>query len=169
MNLIENEICNVKNKRKAWIDLKLNSLTDLAIIEKLKEAANVGVKIRISARASCSLLGNEDENIISVGIVDKFLEHSRIFIFCNNDNPLYFIGSSDIMIRNLDTRIEVTTPIYDKNLQNELQNIMDIQFKDNVSARCWNSEKENKIRNIPGEKFRTQLEAYKYLKKLNTK
>ena len=168
MELIENEIKNAKKGRNAWIDLKLNSLTDSVVVEKLKEAAEAGVKLRISARASCSLIGNENENIISVGIVDKFLEHARIFIFCNKNKPLYFIGSSDIMIRNLDTRIEVTAPIYNKELQKELQHIMDIQFKDNVSARDWNSQENNEIRSLPGREFRTQHEIYKYLKKLNS-
>ncbi|MDR2009645.1 MAG: polyphosphate kinase 1 [Bacteroidales bacterium] len=169
MTLINNEIKNASKGRKAWIDLKLNSLTDSVFVEKLKEAAKAGVKIRISSRASCCLIGNENENITTIGIVDRFLEHARIFAFCNSNKPLYFIGSSDIMIRNLDLRIEVTTPVYDKNLQKELQYILDVQFKDNVSARDWNSEEKNNIRNMPGKKVRTQEEIYKYLKKINKK
>lgn len=167
MNLIDNEIKNAKKGRKAWVDLKLNSITDAIFIEKIKEAAEAGVKIRVSARASCSIFGEQNKNITAIGIVDKFLEHARIFVFCNKNKPLYFIGSSDIMIRNLDTRIEVTTPIYDKALQKELQQIIDIQFKDNVSARDWSSEEKNLIRNVPGRKFRAQEEIYKFLKKLN--
>jgi polyphosphate kinase len=169
ISLVNNEIKNASKGKKAWIDIKLNNLTDSILVEKLKEAAEAGVKIRISARSSCCLIGDESENIITIGIVDRFLEHARIFAFCNGNKPLYFIGSSDIMIRNFDTRIEVTTPVYDKCLQKELQHILDIQFKDNVSARDWNSEYKNLKREIPGKKIRTQEEVYKYLKKGNKK
>lgn len=167
MELIENEISNKRKGHNAWIDIKVNSITDPAVIDKLKEAAEIGVKIRLSVRASCSLIPIECKNITAVGIVDRFLEHSRIFIFCNADENQYFIGSSDIMIRNLDTRIEVATPIYDKSLQQELKNIMDIQFLDNITARDWRSKEKNSIANGGKEKLRTQEEMYKYLKELN--
>lgn len=168
MELIENEIANAREGKKAWIDLKLNSLTDSVFVEKLKEAAEAGVKVRISARASCSIIPANNKNIEAVGIVDRFLEHSRIFIFCNGCDNLYFIGSSDIMIRNLDTRIEVTTPIYDEDVQKELRQIVDFQFKGNVKARDWASKEENKIVDKGRRKFRIQNETYKYLLKLNS-
>jgi polyphosphate kinase len=168
ISMIDNEIAMAKRGRKAWIDFKLNSLTDSVFVEKLQEAAVAGVKIRISARASCSLIPVESKNITAIGIVDKFLEHSRVFIFCNGGDNLYFIGSSDLMIRNLDTRIEVTTPIYDKEIQKEIKQIVDYQFKGNVKSRDWASKEENKIVNVGKRKFRTQFETYNYLKKLNS-
>ncbi|MDD3740218.1 MAG: polyphosphate kinase 1 [Bacteroidales bacterium] len=167
MELIDLEIINARNGLDAWIDIKVNSITDPVVIEKLNEAAENGVKLRLSVRASCSLIPVKNNNVIAVGIVDRFLEHSRIFIFCNGGNNLYFIGSSDIMIRNLDTRIEVATPIYDKAIQKELKSIMDIQFLDNITARDWKSKEKNSIATGGNEKLRTQGEIYKYLKKIN--
>lgn len=168
MTLIENEITNAKKGKKAFVDLKLNSLTDSIFVEKLMEAADAGVKIRISARASCSLVPISNPNVTAIGIVDRFLEHSRIFIFCNGGNNLYFIGSSDLMIRNLDTRIELTTPIYCPELQNELKQIMELQFRGNVKSRDWASDEQNLIVKNDKPKSRTQYEIYKYLKKLNS-
>jgi len=167
MELIENEITNAANGLDAWIDIKVNSITDPAVIEKLKEAAESGVRLRLSVRASCSLIPAKNKNVTAVGIVDRFLEHSRIIIFCNGGENLYFIGSSDMMIRNLDTRIEVTCPIYDKELQKELQHIMDIQFLDNITARDWSSKERNRIAAGGKDKTRTQEEVYNYLKKIN--
>ncbi|MDR2834992.1 MAG: polyphosphate kinase 1 [Bacteroidales bacterium] len=166
IELIDFEIENSKKGKNAWIQLKINNLTDVAIIEKLIDAAKAGVKIKISSRATCNLIGDKSENIITIGILDKFLEHSRIFAFCNDNQPKYFIGSADLMIRNFDLRIEVLVPVYDKNIQQELQTIFDIQFADNQSARDWNSKEENSLNNslnlIP--KIRTQEETYKFLK-----
>jgi polyphosphate kinase len=167
MELIENEIINARKGLDAWIDIKANSITDPAAIDKLNEAAENGVKLRLSVRASCSLIPAKNKNVIAVGIVDRFLEHSRIFIFCNGGDNLYFIGSSDMMIRNLDTRIEVTSPIYDKTLQKELKQIMDIQFLDNITARDWSSKEKNNIAMGGKDKVRTQEEMYNYLKELN--
>jgi polyphosphate kinase len=168
MSLIENEISFARRGKKAFIDLKLNSLTDSAFVEKLKEAAEAGVKVRLSIRASCSLVPHGNPNINAVGIVDRFLEHSRILIFGNGGDNLYFIGSSDLMIRNLDTRIEVTTPIYDAEIQKELKQIMDFQFRGNVKSRDWASGEENLLVSNGKKPFRTQTEIYKYLKKLNS-
>lgn len=168
MSLIDLEIVNARNGRKAWIDFKLNSLTDSVFAEKLIEAANAGVKVRLNARASCCLSPGENDNMQAIGIVDKFLEHSRVFVFCNGGENLYFIGSSDLMIRNLDTRIEVLTPIYDKSIQAELKQIMDIGFSDNVTARDWSTQEKNLIVSNGKKKLRTQNEVYKYLLKLNS-
>ena len=169
MELIENEIQNAKNGLPAWIDLKLNSFTDSIFVEKIKEASQVGVKVRISARASCSLVSHTNPNLTAIGIVDKFLEHSRVFMFCNNQKPLYFIGSSDLMIRNLDTRIEVCVPIFSKEIQKELKDIFDIQFNDNTKARDWSTKEKNLLINSENNtEFRTQEETYNYLKQLNS-
>ncbi|HOZ30785.1 MAG TPA: polyphosphate kinase 1 [Bacteroidales bacterium] len=165
--LIENEIHNARKGLDAWMDIKVNSLTDPTIIDKLKEAAENGVKIRLSVRASCSLIPVHNKNITAIGIVDRLLEHSRVFVFCNAGDNLYFIGSSDIMIRNLDTRIEVTTPIYDKELQKELRDILDIQFRDNITSRDWSSKEKNTIAIGGEEQIRTQYEVNKYIKNIN--
>lgn len=167
MSLIDNEIAFARRGKKAFIDLKLNSITDTVFVEKLKEAAEAGVKVRLSVRASCSLVPNGNPNITAIGVVDRFLEHSRILIFGNGGDNLYFIGSSDLMIRNLDTRIEVTTPIYDPEIQKELKQIMDFQFRGNVKSRDWASGDKNLLVQNSKAPFRTQMEIYKYLKKIN--
>ncbi|HNQ69072.1 MAG TPA: polyphosphate kinase 1 [Bacteroidales bacterium] len=167
LDLIENEIISSRKGLDAWIDIKVNSITDPVVIDKLNEAAESGVKLRLSVRASCSLIPAKNKNVTAVGIVDRFLEHSRIFIFCNGGDNLYFIGSSDMMIRNLDTRIEVTSPIYDKTLQKELKQIMDIQFLDNITARDWSSKEKNSFALGGKDKVRTQEEIYNFLEKLN--
>lgn len=170
ISLIDNEIINAKNKAEAWVDIKLNSLTDKEMVDKICEAADAGVKVRINARAICTLIPINNPNIKTIGIVDRFLEHVRLFIFCNGGDNKYYIGSSDWMPRNLDNRIEVTTPIYDKNIQKELRAIYDLQFKDNVKARDWRSESENLINNTESKKvIRSQIEIYNYLKNIHNK
>jgi polyphosphate kinase len=105
------------------------------------------------------------ENIEIISIVDRFLEHSRIYIFANSGNPKYFIGSADWMVRNFDHRFEVITPIYDKNIQEELMDIVKIQLADNVKARYINGEPNNvyKPKNNK-EPVRAQFKIYEYLK-----
>ncbi|MDD2386200.1 MAG: polyphosphate kinase 1 [Bacteroidales bacterium] len=169
MDLIENEIKNAQSGLPAWINIKLNSFTDSIFIDKIKEAAEAGVNVRISARAACSLISHTNKNLQTIGIVDKFLEHSRVYMFCNNNDNKIYIGSSDLMIRNLDTRIEVCVPIYSKEIQKELVDIFDIQFRDNTKARDWSSNEHNVIRETrETEKVRTQYEVYNYLKILNS-
>jgi polyphosphate kinase len=170
ISLIDNEIVNAKNKAEAWVDIKLNSLTDKEMVDKICEAADAGVKVRINARAICTLIPINNPNIKTIGIVDRFLEHARLFIFCNGGDNKYYIGSSDWMPRNLDNRIEVTTPIYDKNIQKELRAIFDLQFKDNVKARDWSSESGNLINNSESKKvIRSQIEIFNYLKNIHNK
>jgi polyphosphate kinase len=119
-------------------------------------------------RGICSLVPGVpgmSENIEIISIVDKYLEHSRIFIFCNGGEEKYYISSADWMIRNLDNRVEVATPIYDKNIQNELKNYMEIQFKDSVKARRINEKQNNPYRRLKlNRKYRTQEDTYQYLK-----
>lgn len=166
IKLIENEIESAKEGKEAWIDIKINSVTDTAFINKLMKAVDSGVRVRISARASCSLI-SPNNKLLTIGIVDKYLEHSRIYMFCNRGENKCYIGSSDLMIRNLDTRIEVLTPIYDEDLQLELKEILDIQFRDNVKARDWSTSERNIIISNGKEKVRTQDVIYKYIKSLN--
>ena len=167
--LIENEIRNAKAGKDAYIILKVNSIVDKEMIIKLYKAHAAGVKIKIIVRGMCSLIPGVpglSENIEAVSIVDKYLEHGRIFVFCNNNNELYFISSADWMPRNLDHRIEATCPVYDAELKKELKTILDIQLKDDVKARIINEKQDNPYKkgkvNIKG--VRSQVEIFKYYK-----
>ncbi len=112
-------------------------------------------------------LPGKSENIEVVSIVDRFLEHSRIYVFANGENPLYYISSADWMVRNLDHRFEVTTPIKDKSIQKELLDMLNIQLSDNCKARLLNTEVVNqyKAKDDSDKKVRSQLEIYDYLKR----
>jgi len=170
--LIENEIKNAKAGKKAFIFLKLNNLTDNEIIKYLYEASSVGVKIKLIIRGMCSLIPGikkVSENIEAIGIVDRFLEHSRFFIFCNNGNDQIYISSADLMPRNLDHRIEVTCPIFDKSIKCDIRRIFDIQWEDNVKARLIDESQSNKFVKKGKSASQSQIEAYKYVKKMNEK
>ena len=168
MHLIDNEIRNAKKGKAAWITLKLNNLVDDKIINKLYEASQANVKINIIARGICVLIPNLpkiSENINVISIVDRYLEHSRVFIFCNNNNEKYFIGSADWMQRNFDHRIEVTAPVFSKKIQADLKKIIEIQLMDNVKARLLNGSIPNTYKKDDNsQKIRSQIEIYKYLK-----
>lgn len=168
MHLIDIEIRNAKKGKPAWIIIKLNNLVDNKIIDKLYEASKANVKIKIIVRGICVLIPNVQgmsENIEVFSIVDHYLEHSRIFVFCNNGNEKYFIGSSDWMQRNFDHRIEVTTPVYSKKIQSDLKKILEIQLNDNVKARCINGNIPNSYKNDDNsKKIRSQIEIYNFLK-----
>jgi polyphosphate kinase len=170
--LIENEIKNAKAGKKAFIYLKLNNLTDSEIINYLYEASNAGVKIRIIIRGMFSLIPGVkklSENIEAIGIVDRFLEHSRFFIFCNGGNEQVYISSADLMTRNLDHRIEVTCPIFDKNIKCEMRKIFEIQWDDNVKARIFDEKQSNTFVKSGKEVRHSQIDAYNWLKKANEK
>jgi polyphosphate kinase len=171
--LIQHEIKNAEIGREAYIILKLNNLVDPPLIKKLYEASEAGVKIRLIVRSMFSLVPGVPQlssNIEAISIVDKFLEHSRVFVFCNGGNARYFISSADIMQRNIDHRLEVTCPIYDKSIQDELKNYLEIQWRDNVKARILNDGLTNSIKvEDSGKKIRSQLEIYDYLRKLTSK
>jgi polyphosphate kinase len=164
--LIENEIKNAKAGKDAYIILKLNSLVDKEIIYKLYQANNAGVNITLIIRGTCSLIPGipgMSENIKAISIVDKYLEHSRIIIFCNGGVELYYISSADWMTRNLDRRIEITCPIYDKDIQQELKDMINIQLKDNVKSRIINEKQDNPyLKSNSKRKLRSQVELYKY-------
>jgi len=166
--LIKKEINNAKAGKEAYIILKLNSLADRPMIEALYRASRAGVEIRLIVRGICSLIPGVpgiSENIEAISIVDKYLEHSRIFVFCNNGNPKYYISSADWMVRNLDHRVEVACPIYDKDIQRELQTYLDIQWKDNTKARIINSAQDNQYRHNPSESpVKAQEAIYQFLK-----
>jgi polyphosphate kinase len=164
--LIDNEIKNAKAGKEAYIILKVNSLVDKEIIYKLYQANNAGVKITLIIRGICSLIPGipgMSENIKAISIVDKYLEHSRIIIFCNGGDELYYISSADWMTRNLDRRIEITCPIYDKDIQQELKNMIKIQLKDNVKARIINEKQDNPyLKSNSKRTLRSQVALYKY-------
>lgn len=164
---IDREIENAKSGKKAGITIKLNSIVDPAMIDKLYEASGAGVKINLIVRGINSLIPQKEgvsENIVAISIIDKYLEHSRIYMFENDGNKEYFIGSADWMTRNLDYRIEVVVPVFDKDLCAELQDFLDIQLRDNVKSRIFDEEMKNSYRARTGEKrIRSQVAFYKYL------
>lgn len=166
--LINTEIKNAKAGKEAYIYIKLNSLVDEEMINKLYQASEAGVKIKIVCRSICSLIPGVkglSENIEVISIVGKYLEHNRMMIFCNGGDEKYFIMSSDWMARNLDHRIEIVCPIYDKKIQQELKEILMMQFKDNVKARIIDIEQKNEYRKTNSAiRFSAQEEIYNYLK-----
>jgi polyphosphate kinase len=165
--LIEREITNAMAGKKAYMKLKMNSLSDFEVIDKLYEASNAGVKIQLEVRGICSLIPGVpgmSENIQAISIVDNYLEHSRIYIFGNTGEPEVYISSADFMTRNLDGRVEVTCPIYDPEIKKELIDIFDLGWKGNVKARYHSEKLDNKykVRKEKEPVFRAQLETYKY-------
>lgn len=167
--LIRNEIKNARAGKEAYIKIKVNSLVDRDLISDLYMASAAGVKVQIIARAICSLVPNIpglSENIEAISIVDKYLEHSRIFIFCNEGNPLYYLSSADWMIRNLDNRVEVAVPIYDSHIRRELNDFFELQWRDNTKARRIDATGTNQLRESAVKvKYRAQVDIYKHLKK----
>ena len=169
-DLINREIENALLGKKAAITAKMNSLEDQEIIELLYKANNAGVKIRLMVRGfTCLVPGIKgmSENIYMTSIVDRFLEHGRIYVFENDGNEEIYFGSADWMTRNLDRRIEVIAPVYDEDIAREFRDILNIQLNDNVKARVQDASEENEfVQRAPGEKMiRSQYEIYKYLKK----
>lgn len=166
--LINNEIKNAKAGQEAWIIIKLNNLTDSKIIKKLYEAAASGVKIKLIIRGICALnphLAALKGNIEAITIVGRFLEHSRVIVFANNGQPLYYISSADWMERNFDGRIEVACPVADRELQREMMTLLQIQLKDNTKARYITASKPNQyVKGNPNLKINSQVETYKYFK-----
>ncbi len=168
MRFIQNEINNSQAGKDAYIIFKLNNLVDSAIIEKLYLASNAGVKIKLNIRGMFSLVPGvpgQSENIQAINIVDKFLEHTRILVFCNGGDEKYFISSADLMPRNIDRRVEVTCPIYDKDIQRELRTFLEIQWSDNIKTQKRDETLFNFSKSPDGPlKIRAQEEIYKFLK-----
>lgn len=169
MEHIDRERKNAEKGRPAYIFAKCNSLTDERIIEKLYEAGQAGVDIRLIVRGACCIVPQVkgmSDNIRAISIVDKYLEHARVYIFCNGGSPKTYIGSADWMARNLDKRVEVLAPIMDKNIARVLQNVFDIQWSDNVKARDLADQQGNSyIERFEGtEQVRSQTALYEYYK-----
>jgi polyphosphate kinase len=166
--LINHEIRNAKSGKLAYITLKMNSLTDEEVIAKLYEANNAGVKIKLIIRGMCSLIpgvAGFSDNIEVFSIIDRFLEHARVWIFANSGAEKVYLTSADLMARNLDNRVEVGFPILDQEVKSEILKIIDIQLKDNSKAREINQLNNNRYRKT-GTKVlsRAQTDIYTYLK-----
>ena len=163
LRLIDNEIKNAKAGIDAWIRMKINHITDEDVVEKLYDAAAAGVKVSIVLRGNCSLMPSGVENMHVVGIIDRYLEHSRILIFANGGSPKYFMGSADWMPRNLVNRVEVLTPVYDDDLQRDLARTVDYGLRDTTNGRIVDGCGKNELQQ--GEPFRSQERLYvDYLK-----
>ncbi|HAW51961.1 MAG TPA: polyphosphate kinase 1 [Flavobacteriales bacterium] len=170
IKLIETEIKNAKKGLEAYIIIKINNIVDEEMIEKLYDASCAGVNIKLIARGNCSLvpeIKGLSENIRATSIIDRFLEHTRIFVFCHGGQEKYYLSSADWMVRNLDRRIEATVPILDKTIQSQLKDVLNIYLSDNVKARVIDSKGSNSYVEANSEKpIRSQIEVYNYYKKL---
>ena len=165
LRLFDNEIKNAQEGKPAWVKIKINHITDQDVVNKIYVASRAGVRIDALVRGNCSVVpGIKDvsENIRIVGIIDRYLEHSRILIFCNNDKPRYFIGSADWMPRNLVNRIEVLTPVYDEDMKKDLMRTIDFGLRDTTNGRIVDGKGTNEIQAVKeGEKpFRSQEELH---------
>jgi polyphosphate kinase len=170
--LITKEIRSAKAKKPAAITLKLNSLSDERLIEKLYEAAKAGVEIKMVVRGIfCMLTENKKFKypVQAISIVDEYLEHARVMIFHNDGDERVFISSADWMLRNIDHRVEAACPIFQKDIRQVLKDIMQIQLSDNIKARKLDNRLENQYINPRNrKKIRSQVETYNYLhRKLN--
>lgn len=166
--LIDREIRIAKTGKSAYLIFKVNSLADEGIVSKLYDASNAGVKIRLIVRGICCLVPGVkgfSENITVISIVDKFLEHARVFIFGNNGKEEMFLSSADLMSRNFEHRVEVGFPVLDKEVRQEIRDIIEFQLQDNVKARDINRLNTNKYhKNRLTTKVRAQVQTYNYLK-----
>lgn len=166
--LINREIKNAKVGKPAYMILKVNSLADEGVVNKLYEASMAGVKIRLIVRGICCLvpgIPGVSDNITVISIIDKFLEHARVFIFCNNEKEQMYLTSADLMSRNFEHRVEVGFPVLDDDIRQEIRDIIELQLQDNVKARDINRQNNNNYhKNRLKTKVRAQFQTYNYLK-----
>lgn len=160
LQMINTEIKNAKAGREAWLKIKINHITEKDMVEKLYQASMAGVKIDIVIRGNCSLvpgIAGLSDNIRCVGIIDRYLEHSRIIIACNGGQPRYYIGSADWMPRNLLNRIEVYTPVYDLEMQRDLIRTVEYGISDTTNGRLIDGKGNDPIQTTDdGRSFRSQ-------------
>ena len=162
VTLINDTIRRSREGLPTSIKIKINHITDRLMVEKIYEAAEAGVQIDLLVRGNCSLVVPDNGRIRITGIIDRFLEHSRIFIFTAGNEERVFIGSADWMTRNLDNRVEVVTPIYDPEIKAEMKRIVDYGLRDNMQGRIVDGRGENNFRFKEGDTpFRSQEELYK--------
>jgi polyphosphate kinase len=167
INQMNKEIRAARKKKDASIILKLNSLVDNALITRLYDAANAGVKVNLIIRGICSVYTQQKAfkaPMKAISIIDEYLEHARVFVFDNGKKPNVFISSSDWMVRNLDHRVEAACPVYDKELQQELIDILNIQLAENVKGRILDNGQTNSYVETTEPVVRSQLAIYEYLK-----
>jgi polyphosphate kinase len=173
LRLIDTEIRHArKKKNRAGIILKMNSLSDKELIGKLYEAAKAGVQLRLIIRSICCMKTQNPKfngQVTAISIVDEYLEHARVWVFHNKGKQKVFISSADWMVRNLDHRVEVTAPVYDEAIKQELIDILNIQLSDNVKARWLDNELSNEYVRSNKKKIRSQVEIYNYLYKKSLK
>lgn len=165
---VDAEIAAARRGEDCGITLKCNNLVDRELVDRLYTASQAGVSVRLIVRGMCSLVpgvAGLSDNIEAISIVDGFLEHPRVYIFHNAGQPKYFISSADLMTRNIDFRVEVSCPIYSPVLQQRIQNIIDIQWADNVKARVIDAAQSNDFRprKKSAQKLRSQLQIHSYL------
>ena len=169
VRFIDKEISNAKAGKPARIMLKMNSLQDRAMIKKLYEASRAGVEIKMVIRGICSLVPGVkgySENIEVISIVDRYLEHSRIFIFHNNGRERIYLSSADWMTRNLSYRIETIFPIYNRHIRKEIKQFLKYQWMDNVKARIIDKKNSDQYKkSVSDFPFRSQIEVYNYIKR----
>ncbi|WP_298504668.1 polyphosphate kinase 1 [uncultured Maribacter sp.] len=172
IKLIEEEIENARMGKEAFIKIKMNSFTSYKMIDKLYEASSAGVKIQLIIRGICCLVPGVkgmSENIEAISVVDKFLEHARVFIFGNDGDTKVYISSADWMTRNLDNRVEVGCPIYDNEIKKEILETFNISWNDRAKARLFSDKQDNAYRPEEEESSRSQFASYSYyLNKLNS-
>lgn len=163
LRMLDIEIKNAKEGKEAWVKMKINHITDYDMVTKLYEASQAGVTVDILLRGNCSLVpgvAGLSDNIRAVGIIDRYLEHSRILIFCNGGRNKYYLGSADWMPRNLLSRIEVMAPVYDDELKADLLNTVETGLADTTNGRIIDGNGGNQLQE--GEPLRSQAKLYEY-------
>lgn len=173
IKLVKTEIANAKAGLPAGVTIKVNNLNDEEMANVLYEASEAGVKVNLIVRSICNVIPQQSysENIHAISLVDRLLEHSRVMIFTNAGDAKVYIGSADWMTRNIDRRVEVTVPIFDPTIKQELIDMINIQLKDNTKSRVWNADLSNTYVVTGSDKeVRAQIATHEYLKKkLETK
>tara|TARA_B100001093_G_scaffold76327_1_gene67163 strand:- start:251 stop:1360 length:1110 start_codon:yes stop_codon:yes gene_type:complete len=165
VRMINKEIENHKAGLPSGIKLKLNAITNFEMIEKLYEASCEGVQIKMIVRGICCLIPGVigmSENIEVISIVDKYLEHPRVYIFENGGTPSVYLSSADFMTRNIENRVEVAVPIYNDILQKEILDVFEISWNDNVKARKINGSKQNIFVKNSRNEIRSQWKIHEY-------
>ncbi|MFN8290618.1 MAG: polyphosphate kinase 1 [Chitinophagaceae bacterium] len=168
MRLIDEEIKQARKKKPAAITLKMNSLSDEELIQKLYEAARAGVQLKLIIRGIFCMYSEHkkfEAPVSAISIVDEYLEHARVWVFHNRGKEKVYISSADWMLRNLEHRVEATCPVWNEELKQELKNILDIQLQDNVKARWLDNQLNNEYVRTTKKKIRSQVETYNYLYK----
>ncbi|TWO32850.1 polyphosphate kinase 1 [Seonamhaeicola sediminis] len=163
--LIDEQIKLSKKGKDGYIRVKMNSISNYAMVDKLYEASNAGVKIDMIVRGICCLIPGIEgmsENITVISIVDKFLEHPRIYMFGKDEDVKIYISSADWMTRNIHNRVEVSCPIYDPEIKQEIIDTFNICWSDNVKARLINTDNENEYKTDNNRKVRSQIAIYDY-------